>query len=154
MTNHPSRYDVFVSYTKEDADFARRLVEALQAKNIAVWYDQGKLRVGDSMLRHIEDGLEHSDIFLLLLSPAYFQSPWTQFETGVALGRGGTTRILPVFLKHFERQELARIAPSVAQTAGIEADKHSLDEIATLVFEALKGRTEKTRDQSAPADAS
>jgi hypothetical protein len=91
---------------------------------------------------------------LLLLSPAYFQKPWTQFETGVALGRGGATRILPVFLKHFERQELARIAPSVANTVGIEADKHSVEEIATMVFEPLQSRTEETRDQSAPTDAS
>jgi hypothetical protein len=147
MTKKPSHYDVFVSYAKADADFARRLVETLQAKNISVWYDQGELRLGESMLRRLEDGLEHSDFFLLLLSPDYFKKPWTQFETGVALGRGGKTCILPVFLKHFERKELARIAPSVADTGGIEADKHSLEEIATMVSDRLKTRSEEKQGQ-------
>jgi len=147
MSENPLHYDVFVSYAKEDSDFARNLVNALKAKNISVWYDKGELRLGDSILRHIEDGLENSDYFLLLLSPEYFKKPWTQFERGVALGRGGKSRILPVFLKHFNRNELVRSAPSIANTRGIEADKHSLEEIATMISNAIKNRDDGDRDK-------
>lgn len=143
MTKNPSHYDVFISYAKEDSDFAQNLVKALKAKNISVWYDQGELRLGDSILRRIEDGLEHSEFFLLLLSPEYFKKPWTQFERGVALGRFGKGRILPVFLKHFEHKELIRIASSIADTVGIEADEYSLEEIATMVSEAIKIKMNK-----------
>lgn len=147
MTKNSSHYDVFVSYAKEDSDFAKNLVKALKAKNISVWYDGGELRLGDSILRRIEDGLEHSDFFLLLLSPEYFRKPWTQFERGVALGRGGKGRILPVLLKHFERKELVRIAPSIADTMGIEADKYSLEEVATMISDVIKSRDEENRDK-------
>ena len=147
MTKNSSHYDVFVSYAKEDSDFAKNLVKALKAKNISVWYDGGELRLGDSILRRIEDGLEHSDFFLLLLSPEYFKKPWTQFERGVALGRGGKDLILPVFLKHFERKELVRIAPSITDTMGIEADKYSLEEIATTISDVIKSRDEGNRDK-------
>jgi len=89
------------------------------------------LRLGDSVLRYIEDGLEHSDFFLLLLSPEYFKKPWTEFERGVALGRGGKKRILPVFLKNLKPKELVRIAPSIAETMGIEEIRQNLDNDAS-----------------------
>jgi len=106
------------------------------------------LRLGDSVLRYIEDGLEHSDFFLLLLSPEYFKKPWTEFERGVALGRGGKKRILPVFLKNLKPKELVRIAPSIAETMGIEADKYSLEEIATMIFNVIKSRDDGNGDKT------
>jgi predicted nucleotide-binding protein len=145
MSNNSVHYDIFVSYAKEDSDFAQNLVDALKAKNISVWYDQGELRLGDSILRRIEDGLENSNYFLLLLSPEYFKKPWTQFERGVALGRGGKGRILPVFLKHCNQKELVRSAPSIAGSRGIEADKHSLDEIAAMISDTIKNRNDGER---------
>jgi len=147
MSKNTSHYDVFVSYAKGDSDFAKSLVKALKARNISVWYDQGELRLGDSVLRNVEDGLEHSDFFLLLLSPEYFKKPWTEFERGVALGRGGKNRILPVFLKRFEPKELAKIAPSIAEAMGIEADNYSLEEIATMVSNVIKSQNEENRDK-------
>jgi len=141
-----SHYDIFVSYAKEDSAFARRLVEALRARKISVWYDRGELRLGDSILREVEDGLEHSDCFVLLLSPEYFKKPWTQFETGVALGRGGKDRIFPIFLKHFDRAELTRLSPSVGEVAGLNAEKLSVEEIAETIHEAIKRREERNGD--------
>jgi hypothetical protein len=149
MIKNTSHYDVFVSYAKEDSDFAKSLVKALKARNISVWYDQGELRLGNSVLRHIEDGLEHSDFFLLLLSPEYFKKPWTEFERGVALGRGGKSRILPVFLKRFKPKELVKIAPSIAETTGIEAEKYSLEEIASMISNVIKSRNERNGDELA-----
>lgn len=146
MSNPLSHYDIFVSYAKEDSDFVQRLVEALRAKQITVWYDRGELRLGDAILRDLEDGLEHSDFFVLVLSPEYLKKAWAQFETGVALGRRGKKHILPIFLRQFDRAGLAQFAPSVADTAGIDADKLSLEEIATSISETIKGREEEGRN--------
>ena len=146
MPNPLSHYDIFVSYAKEDSDFVRRLVEALRAKQMTVWYDRGELRLGDAILRDLEDGLEHSDFFVLVLSPEYLKKAWSQFETGVALGRHGKNRILPIFLRHSNRAELVRFAPSVADTASIDADKLSLEEIATNISETIKRQEEGSRN--------
>jgi predicted nucleotide-binding protein len=141
-----SHYDIFVSYAKEDSAFARQLVEALRARKISVWYDRGELRFGDSILREVEDGLEHSDCFVLLLSPESVKKPWTQFETGVALGRGGKGRIFPIFLKHFDPMELTHLAPSVRSVAGLDAEKLSVEEIADAISESIKRREERNGD--------
>ncbi len=79
------KYDVFVSYTSSDEEFTRTLAQELTDRGLTVWFDQGALRLGDRVLRSLEDGLEHSNYFLLVLSPTFFQGSWTQFETGVAL---------------------------------------------------------------------
>ncbi len=43
-------YDVFVSHASEDKDdLVRPLVRALEAANVAVWYDESELRLGDRL---------------------------------------------------------------------------------------------------------
>ncbi|UCH97702.1 MAG: toll/interleukin-1 receptor domain-containing protein [Candidatus Aminicenantes bacterium] len=147
MIKDQPHYDVFVSYAREDIDFARELVRALKAKNISVWYDQGELRFGDNILRSLEDGLERSDFFLLLLSPEYFNKQWTQFETGVALGRMGKGRILPIFLH--TPQEIKKKG-FFAHIMGIEAEKYSLEEIASMVSEVIKKRNDEKQVSQSP----
>lgn len=53
------KYDVFVSHASEDKEtFVRPFVEALQANDIAVWYDEFELRLGDSLRRSIDNGFK------------------------------------------------------------------------------------------------
>ena len=39
---------VFLSYTSQDAEVARRIAEALRAAGVEVWFDQSELRGGDA----------------------------------------------------------------------------------------------------------
>ncbi len=45
---------VFLSYAREDADYARELRSGLEAAGIKVWFDQDSLRSGDSFHPKIE----------------------------------------------------------------------------------------------------
>jgi Domain of unknown function (DUF1883)/TIR domain len=48
-------YDVFISHAAEDKDaVVRPLALALEHRNLAVWYDETALRVGDSLRRKID----------------------------------------------------------------------------------------------------
>jgi len=54
-------YDVFICHASEDKDrFARPLAESLRNQNIAVWYDEFSLMLGDSLRRAIDRGLRDS----------------------------------------------------------------------------------------------
>lgn len=92
------KYDVFVSYSKQYSVFAKSLIEALEAEGVKVWYDNDALRFGDTFLRSIEDALEQSRYFVLIISPDYLNNQWCTFEAGVALGRDAASNGGHIFL--------------------------------------------------------
>jgi len=138
MSEKEHRFDVFVSYARDDSTFVRQLVPALRDRGLRVWYDEGELRLGDSILRAVEDGLEHSRFFVLILSPAFFKRSWAQFETGVALGRNEDKRhIVPVYLG-VGPSDLRKFAPALADRVGINAAEHPPSEIARMISEVVQ----------------
>jgi len=51
-------YDVFVCHAFEDKEeVVRPLALALRDQNLAVWYDEFELRIGDVLRRKIDEGL-------------------------------------------------------------------------------------------------
>lgn len=139
------KYDIFVSYTSLDKEFVRMLVHKLTDRGLAVWFDQGALRLGDDVLRSLEDGLEHSNYFLLVLSPSFFQGSWTQFERGVALSRVGEDHILSVY-RGIDLNEIKSHAPLLADRTAISADRHSIDEIADMIFKVIQHKRGKKKE--------
>lgn len=73
-------YDLFVSHSSKDSDFARRLARDLTDAGLKVWVDEWNIGMGESIARAIEHGLSQSRFVLLVMSPDYFQSSWTRQE--------------------------------------------------------------------------
>jgi hypothetical protein len=94
-------YDLFICHASEDkASFVRPLAEALRAENVEVWYDEFTLKVGDSIRRSIDKGLKQSRFGAVVLSQAFFQKAWPQYELdGLAERemRGADKVILPIW---------------------------------------------------------
>lgn len=67
--------DVFISYSRVDSDFARRLNEALQIQGKRTWFDQESIASGADFQQEIYRGIESSDTFLFILSPESVTSP-------------------------------------------------------------------------------
>lgn len=116
-----SKYDVFVSYAHQDMPFVDELVRHLKTKNrrLNVWFDHGALRLGDSFSNSVQEALEQSKYFLLVISPGYLNSPWANFEMGVALGRAGSPKhenIIPLMIGDVNRTSLP---PPIARTTPI-----------------------------------
>jgi len=132
-------FDLYVSYASQDKDFARSLVSELAAQGISVWFDEGEIRVGDDILRHIEEGLEHSRYFVLIVSPAFFERSWTQFELGVALARPevGKARVLPIYLG-VDADTVRQHMPLLADKLAVDGSKYSANEIARIIAEQVK----------------
>ena len=78
---------VFISYSTEDASFARFLSKALGDRNINVWLDEKEIRVGDSLTTRIGDAVHSNDFMIVVLSPASVRSEWVKKELAEAMNK-------------------------------------------------------------------
>jgi hypothetical protein len=79
-TKRAGNTKVFLSYAQADKDTARYIADALKRSGVSTLFDEWELQLGDSIVQHIERGVESSDFVLVLLSPAAVQSHWIQKE--------------------------------------------------------------------------
>ena len=119
-------YDLFICHAAEDKDaFVRPLANALRANNVSVWYDEFALRLGDSIRRSIDMGLAQSRFGVVVLSKAFFQKQWPQYELdGLAEKEmaGPSTVILPVWFDIDKRNVLAFSPPLANRVAARSKD--------------------------------
>lgn len=77
--------DLFISYAREDADFALRLAKDLRAAGVSIWIDQLDIPTGARWDRAVQTALENCARFLIILSPASTASENVQDELALAL---------------------------------------------------------------------
>jgi hypothetical protein len=74
-------YDVFVSYSSQDRTWVRgELLTQLEAAGLKVFIDFRDFDVGAPGITEMERGVLTSHKTLLVLTPAYLKSQWTEFE--------------------------------------------------------------------------
>lgn len=131
------QHDVFICHASEDKDeVVRPLAEALRVEHVDVWYDEFSLQVGDSLRQAIDKGLAGSRYGLVVLSPAFFSKPWTQWELNALVSRMMQERralILPVW-HGVGPEEVGNYSPSLADIRALAA----ADGIASLCAGVLK----------------
>src|SRR4030095_589114 len=87
---------LFVSYSRKDIGFVRRLAGDLETAGFDVWWDVSDLRGGDDWLRLIPAAIESSDYFVVVLSPNAIDSEWVKREYTQALSL--RKKIIPIML--------------------------------------------------------
>jgi hypothetical protein len=104
-TVRPKGAKVFLSYASADKGTARYIADELRRSGVDLWFDEWELKLGDSIVQHIDRGVASSDIILILLSPASVESNWIQHEWSAAFARqvnDRAIRILPVLIADCE----------------------------------------------------
>ena len=76
--------EVFVSYSRTDGDFARKINEQLQLNGKTTWFDQESIATGSDFQREIEKGIEQADNFLFIISPEAVESEYCANEVAYA----------------------------------------------------------------------
>ena len=92
---------VFISYSRTDYSFARRVADTLEKRGIRVWIDSRAISSGESISRRIEQALERCTHVVVLLSPSAVVSRWVDAEWRAAFSREletGTPTIIPAIL--------------------------------------------------------
>ena len=71
---------IFVSHSSKDKPKVRRLVSDLRNQNFEVWFDEHEIKIGDSIPRKIQEGLNESDFIVIWLTKYSIISGWVEKE--------------------------------------------------------------------------
>jgi sugar/nucleoside kinase (ribokinase family) len=100
------RYDLFISYSHDDREWVLEwLLPLLKESGLRVCIDDPDFVVGLPSLLNMERAIDSSRHTLLVLTPAWVQSEWTEFEVLLAHTSdpaGRKRRLLPILLKSCE----------------------------------------------------
>ena len=69
---------VFLCHSSDDKPFVEKLCQDLTSGDIDVWFDKWEIRVGDSIIEKIEEGLKNNDYLAIVLSNASVKSEWVR----------------------------------------------------------------------------
>ena len=96
--------DIFISYSRRDADIAEKLYEQLTHKGINVWFDRNNITAGGKFMDEIRQGIRTAKYFIPILSlnieqekneSHVYRIEWGEaIETSASYGR---TYIIPIF---------------------------------------------------------
>ena len=105
---------IFVSYSSKDRPFALGLVKELQELGANVWIDQLGIGLGENWDNAIEEALEKSQTFMLILSPTSVESPNVQDEVSIAINT--KKKMVPILIEEcklpmrWQRRQYADLA--------------------------------------------
>lgn len=75
---------VFLSHASIDKPFVEKLAQDLMKMGVDVWYDKWEIKVGDSILWKIEEGIRESDYLAIVISKEAWESEWVRREVSAA----------------------------------------------------------------------
>ena len=132
--------DIFIAHASEDKDsVARPLADALAAAGLSVWYDEGELKLGDSIRRSIDQGIALSRFGVVILSKSFFEKGWTQYELDGLVTRAVSDEqvILPIW-HDITKQEVTSHSPSLADKLARSTATHTIVEIADEIVSVVR----------------
>lgn len=88
---------IFISYSRKDIDFARKLAGDLEKAGYDVWWDITDLRGGDDWVKTLPAAIEAAQHFIIVLTPNSVESEWVRKEYTQALSL--RKKILPIMLE-------------------------------------------------------
>jgi hypothetical protein len=89
---------VFISYSRWDEEFARKLVADLRTEGfLDPWLDVADIKLGDRWETKIEEAITSAELMLVLLSSASVKSQWVIREAELAASKG-KGRVIPVII--------------------------------------------------------
>lgn len=89
--------DVFVSYSRKDTDFVKKLHNALAAQNRDTWVDWEDIPASAEWWKEIEGGIESSDAFAFVISPDSVRSEICRREIEFAVTNN--KRFIPILYR-------------------------------------------------------
>lgn len=138
------RPEVFLSHSKEDAEFVRSIANDLRLAQIKPWFDDWEIGPGDSLRDKIfDEGISDSDLFFVYITPNSVDSNWVQRELDAAFTRdvnqeGGS---LAIFVDSDETRE--GLSPDLAsKSCPILNEEEYTEPLLKLVSKAWQSKAE------------
>lgn len=124
----------FICHASEDKPAARSLAAAMSRFGAEVWFDEWKIRVGDSIVQKIGDALGAVSHLIVLLSHNSASKPWVQKELSSALMRQLSEKSITVLPLRLDDCSIPPILADVKYADARPGMEHALAEIEAALF--------------------
>lgn len=105
--------DAFISYSRKDKTFTRKLVDSLQENGKSVWVDWENIPLTADWMQEIEAGIEEADNFVFIITPDSVKSEICLRE--IQYADKHNKRFVPILHKELEDTEQNRnLHPSIS----------------------------------------
>lgn len=94
---------IFLSHNSKDKEFVRRLANRLESYGVKVWVDEAEIKVGESLIKKIETGINEMEYLGVILSQNSIKSDWVNREVDMAMNgeiQGRKVKVLPLLYKN------------------------------------------------------
>ncbi|HEX2905236.1 MAG TPA: toll/interleukin-1 receptor domain-containing protein [Phototrophicaceae bacterium] len=98
---------IFISYSKQNLDFARYLRALLESEHFAVWMDEVQLTPSSRWWKSIEQNIKSCAALVVIMSPEAYDSDWVERE--LLLAEANKKPLFPVLLAGDPWARLANI---------------------------------------------
>lgn len=126
LTSERYPYRIFLSYSREDFDYAARISDRLRTLKVKPVWDRDN-SAGWPFLDQIKKRIAYSHLFIPLLTSQSAQSSWVNHEIGYAIGRN--VPVLPL--------SLGRLPEGMAAGVQAESDEHIEGLLERLTHERI-----------------
>lgn len=127
---------IFLSHNSVDKPFVRKLANDLRRRGHYAWVDEAEIKVGDSLIDKIEEGIDNTDFLGVVISQNSIESEWVKREVRIALTQeisGKKVKVLPILLEKVKIPSFL-IDKKYADFTSEDKYKNSLNEI----FDAME----------------
>lgn len=104
---------VFISYSRQDMEFAKKLVHFLEEKGHQIWMDKKRILGGANYVKEIANGIGKADIFLPLFSKESIGSKWVEREVYYAESKD--KKIVPILVDSTQMPEEIKLVLGAIQ---------------------------------------
>jgi WD40 repeat protein len=129
----PQRSDVFISYSRKDRDFVRRLEETLKSRGRETWVDWQGIRPAEEFLQAIFPAIEGTDTFVFVLSPDSVTSEICGKELAHAVSHN--KRMIPIMARDTDAKAVPEPLAKLNWVFARDAD--SFEAAADFLISAL-----------------
>lgn len=142
------KYDVFISYSREDKETVYPFVEQInKALELECWIDLEGIESGEQFENVIIKAIDECKVVLFMLSDSSLKSEWTKREVYYAEGEG--KRIVPVLVKGDKLRGWFKFHFGNVDFIDVQSEEQKEKLIRNLKNWLNKGNSQASKDSSA-----
>jgi uncharacterized membrane protein YjjB (DUF3815 family) len=128
--------DIFVSYSREDSAFVRKLVDSLKAKERDVWVDFDDIPFASEWWKEVVEGIETSSSAIFVISADSINSQYCSLEISEIIKNN--KKIVPIVIRRPGEDQIARLPQTIRDLNWIFFEKEEgFDESVGNLIQAL-----------------
>jgi hypothetical protein len=133
-------WDAFISHASEDKDnIVRQLANLLEKMRVKIWYDEFSLKVGDSLSKSIDEGLQKSKFGIVIISKNFLEKKWPEYEYRSLLSKEENREkvILPLW-HNISKEEVKKFSLFLSDKIALNTSKLSIEKISLQLVEIIR----------------